>query len=255
MGCVVTDVLELLATTNPAFQLKTGTSELDSSERLFAGARGIETAGYARASHALPPITLRALEAVLKPEHTSLEIGGGQSTVVFAARVRRHICINPDRTANQLIREFLDAHALPSKHVELIAESSDTALPALRLDEPVDVALLDGNHSFPYPMIDWHYTDKLLRKGSLLVLDNVEINAVRILAEFLATDPAYRLVQRVTGKLRYDCFVFEKTADRVRHGWADQDINRHILARLFVQTTATTVLKRSVKLLKSLNRR
>ena len=246
----MTDVLDLLRIENPAFQLRTGTAELPSSERLFAGARGVDTSGYARASHALPPATLAALARLVQPQHATLEVGGGQSTIVFAARARTHVCINPDVTSNRLIAEFLARHGLPSECVEFVAESSDVALPTLRRTEPIDVALLDGNHSFPFPMVDWHYTDKLLRKGSLLVIDNVEINAVRILVEFLATDPAYQLRERVTKKLRYDCFIFEKVADTVEYGWARQAINRRPLGRLFARSAATILARRAAALLR-----
>ena len=45
-------------------------------------------------------------------------------------------------------------------NVEFLGESSDVALPPLAPGAPVDVALMDGNHSFPFPMLDFHFIDR-----------------------------------------------------------------------------------------------
>lgn len=226
------EILALLARENPLFQLKSQTEDLKSSELLFRDGGGMETAQFARASAALPPDSLAAVADLLRPEHTTLEIGGGHSTVAFAAVVEQHYCINPDRTANNLVREFLARHDLWRDNVEFIGESSDVALPSLVPEAPIDVALMDGNHSFPFPMLDFHYVDRHLRVGSMLVLDNVEINSVRMLAEFLSLEPAYRLVRKVRDSPHYDCYVYEKVVDQVVCGWGDQGINRDRLQDL-----------------------
>ena len=220
------ETLALLKRENPLFQLRSQTQELDSSERLFRDGGGMETGQYARASAALPSDSLEAVSRLLRPEHTTLEIGGGHSTVVFAAAVAKHYCINPDRTANQLVREFLENHDLWRDNVEFLGESSDVALPSLVPDAPVDVALMDGNHSFPFPMLDFHFIDRHLRAGSILVIDNVEINSVRMLADFLSMEPAYRLVSKVRDSPHYDCYTYEKVLDQVVCGWSDQGINQ-----------------------------
>ncbi len=236
-------VLELLRRENPLFQLQTGNAELPSSERLFAEHGGAETRGFARASAALPPDSLAAVHGLLRPGHTTIEIGGGHSTVAFATAVARHICVNPDRTANEMVRGFLEQNGLWRDNVEFHGESSDAVLPTLEVAGGFDVALMDGNHSFPFPMLDWHFLDRHLHRGSLLVIDNVEINAVRMLTEYLDREPAYRLLERVRGSHRYDCYIYEKIQDRVVAGWNDQAINRRALASLFFDTALTASWK------------
>jgi predicted O-methyltransferase YrrM len=238
-----TSSLELLAREDPQFQLETGIPDLPSSEDLFVAEGGTDTRRFARASAALPADSLAALEQLLGPDQSTIEIGGGQSTVVFAGAVARHVCVNPDRTANELVREFLEQHGLWRDNVEFLGEPSDIALPSLDVPDGFDVALMDGNHSFPFPMLDWHYIDRHLGRGSVLVVDNVEINTVRMLTAYLDGEPAYQLRERVRGSHRYDCYIYEKVRDRVVSGWGAQAINRTTLASLCVDASLTAMWK------------
>lgn len=235
--------LALLQRENPLFQLQTGNAALPSSEKLFVEQGGADTRQFARASAALPPDSLRAVHGLLTPHQHTIEIGGGHSTVVFADKVAHHTCVNPDRTANELVRGFLEEHALWRDNVTFHGESSDIVLPGLAPPNGYDVALMDGNHSFPFPMLDWHFIDRHMGAGSFLVIDNVEINAVRMLTEFLDREPAYRLIEKVRGSHRYDCYVYEKIQPRVVSGWNDQEINRTTLATLWFDATLTAAWK------------
>src|SRR5689334_19207115 len=105
-----TAVLELLARERPAFQLESGRPDLPSSEGFFFKNGGASTDGLVRASHALESETLRYLASIVRPGMTSLETGGGWSTVVLATSGAEHVTVNPDETANQLIAEFMDTH-------------------------------------------------------------------------------------------------------------------------------------------------
>ncbi len=62
---------------------------------------------------------------------------------------------HPDSIANKMIARFLEANDLPSNGVTFVEERSDQALPDLDLDQRVDVALIDGSHSFSLPIIDY----------------------------------------------------------------------------------------------------
>ena len=248
------DVVKLLETHNPSFQLKSGGPELPSSERLFAEHGAADTGHLPRASAALGLKALNAIETLLSPEHTTLETGGGQSTVVFAAKVKRHYCVNPDRTANELIVDFLQAHGLRTDHVTFLDATSDSALPSLDIADKIDVVQLDGSHSFPIPMIDWYYTNKHLRAGGRMIIDNVEINAVRMLTEFLNMEPSYRLLRRLSRSPFYNCFIYEKVKDETSVGWGDQRINNATLWRLFIHSALGQILRPIQRLRKRIRR-
>ena len=216
-------LIELLEREKPMFQVQSGTKEFPSSERFFVeGARS--TARFARACHVVSKEVLKYLASITKPNSVTLETGGGYSTVVFAVCSHRHICVNPDVTANEMIMSFLQKHGYAHEHLEFMEDSSDRGLPRLELEESVDVALIDGNHSFPFPIIDWHYIDGLLRTGSKILIDDTHIKSVRIVSDFLLSEPSYKHITTVG-----TCTAFEKIDDTRVIGWADQRINMDLM--------------------------
>ncbi|MBW8034425.1 MAG: class I SAM-dependent methyltransferase [Planctomycetes bacterium] len=248
-------LIDILLDEKPAFQIQSGNKDVASSEALLFEASALDTSGLKRTSAALPEKSLRYLDSILSPGQVTIEIGGGQSTVLFASKVKKHYCINPDHTANVLIREYLESKGYNHDNLVFIEESSDLAYLKLSMDENIDVALLDGNHSFPFPMVDWHYVNKYLRSGSYLLVDNVEITAVKILTEYLNMEPAYRLIKRVYDSSRYDCYCYEKILDDVTIGWKDQCINQTTLARLSLRTMATKFTQKLVDLINIFRKR
>ena len=66
----------------------------------------------------------------------------------------------------------------------MIAKSEDV-LPNLELDAELDLIIVDGNHAFPAPMVDWFYMTRHLRTGGVLVVDDVELWTGAVLADFL----------------------------------------------------------------------
>ena len=96
-------------------------------------------------------------------------------------------------------------------------ESSDTGLVNLELTDKVDVALIDGNHSFPFPILDWHFIDGYLTVGSKLLLDDTQIFSVSIVSEFLSLEPSYHHIDTI-GR----CKIFEKVKDARTMGWLTQ---------------------------------
>jgi len=43
-------------------------------------------------------------------------------------------------------------------NLTFVNKPSEQYLPAVIQDGALDVVLIDGKHTFPWPMIDWHYT-------------------------------------------------------------------------------------------------
>src|SRR3546814_19856741 len=66
-----------------------------------------------------------------------------------------------------------------------------------------DRVLIDGSHAFPLPMVDCFYGASLLVAGGTLVVDDVNLPAVRVLKRFLDQDPRWvslRSDERRVGK-------------------------------------------------------
>jgi len=213
-------VLELLSRHKPAFQLKSGTAQLASSEGLLSR-NAVRTDHIDRASHACSMAVLEFLTSTLTADMTTIETGGGWSTCVFAGCAGKHYCVNPDVTANELVEGFLREHEIPCGHLHFMHGTSDAMLPTLAPDIVIDVAFIDGCHSFPLPVIDWYYIDLHMKQGAIVILDDTHINAVAVVRDFLATDPAYEKVRDI-GKAA----VFRKIRDARSVGWAGQPFNK-----------------------------
>jgi hypothetical protein len=71
-------------------------------------------------------------------------------------------------------------------------------------------------------MIHWHCTHPQLKVGGRLMLDNSSsVNTVRILCDFLLTDPNYRFDVKVG-----DCTVWTEVANNPMVGWGEQPLNQ-----------------------------
>jgi SAM-dependent methyltransferase len=138
------------------------------------------------------PGTLQFLADSVRVGDRTLEVGCGVSTVVFASCGAQHTAMSPapDEFANTVA--YCAQLGVDTEGLDYREGLSHDILPEFR--DELDVALIDGAHSFPYPIVDFHYVSRLLRPGGLLVLDDVPIPAVGILYHFLISEPAWRRV-------------------------------------------------------------
>jgi hypothetical protein len=122
----------------------------------------------------------------------TLETGLGASTIVFAARRSRHFCITPAADEIARMTAFCVENGVPTEQIHFVADYSELALPRLSLPE-LDLALIDGRHGFPAPMLDWFYTAKHLKIGGRLIVDDVHLWPVQLLVEYLSSSDAWRI--------------------------------------------------------------
>jgi hypothetical protein len=212
------EALETLERLGPRFHPDPASVDGALENQFTTGPREMEGAGGT--SYAIGRAVLRYLAALPTSPGASVESGCGYSTVVLANVYATHVSVNPDLSSNRLVREFTELHCGPTglRHVEA---SSDQGLPKLAADGcRFDLALIDGNHSHPFPLLDFHYMDTMLNVDGLLLIDNTEIDGVQELTEYLEFEPAYR-TERVIG----NCAVYRKVADR-QLGWKSQVIRR-----------------------------
>jgi Methyltransferase domain len=140
------------------------------------------------------PSTLEAVRAAAKNGDSTIEIGVGASTVVFAASGADHIAISPDVKEHELVRAYCDRIGVDRSRVRFVEGLSDDALPSLLgRDRTIDVAFVDGAHSFPIPVIDWYYVTRSLKVGGKLLLDDIPIPAVGQIFRHMKLEPDWRL--------------------------------------------------------------
>jgi hypothetical protein len=114
----------------------------------------------------------------------TMEVGIGLSTVLFTALGCDHMCITLVGDEASRVREYCGAQGIDDTTLEIAVGPSDEVLPSLR-PGPLELFFIDGGHGFPSPMIDFHYGARWLAKGGLLVVDDLQLAAPAVLADFL----------------------------------------------------------------------
>jgi predicted O-methyltransferase YrrM len=80
------------------------------------------------------------------------------------------------------------------KLLELREEPSEIALPQLLRENTVlDVAVIDGWHTFDHALVDFFYVNKMLRVGGVVVLDDASMPSVGKLVDHILTYGCYRV--------------------------------------------------------------
>ena len=180
------------------------------------------------ANWSVAPDVLQYLADLVKPGMNTLETGAGQTTVAFALGGANHVCITPDTVQAEKIRGYLSALGA-TVSVRFIHKSSDEALPAVRdIAEQLDVVLIDGAHRFPFPILDWYYTQARVPVGGRMIVDDYKMPSVRILYDFLQGEDEWELTQA------FETTAFFRRAKETVSiwDWADQRINKPHLDRV-----------------------
>jgi hypothetical protein len=140
------------------------------------------------------PGTLMAIQRIVKPGDATFEIGVGASTVVFVAAGAWHTAVSPDPAEHELIRLYCKKIGLDDARLKFIVGRSDDVVPTrFSPERALDVALVDGSHSFPLPVIDWHYLVRALKIGGKMLLGDISIPAVAPIFRHMRQEPAWRL--------------------------------------------------------------
>jgi hypothetical protein len=193
------------------------------------------------------------LERQLRPGMATLETGAGASTIVFAASGAEHEAVTPDAAERARIEAECERRGISTASVAFRIGPSHEVIPSLE-PRPLDLALIDGAHGFPYPILDWWHLAPRLRVGALLMLDDAYMPPVRGLLEFLDADPRWE----VGGAVSDRTVVVRKLAEGVPpFDWAGERLGgrmsfrylppaRRVRAALEHRFAGTRVGRRSV---------
>jgi hypothetical protein len=165
---------------------------------------------------------LEWLERNVTAEMTTLETGSGASSIVFAASGARHTVVSPAPGEHERIRSWCAEHGVSTERVAFLAQSSDAALTGGWSAEPLDLALLDGAHLFPFPALDWFFAAQSLRIGGRVVLDDAYLPSVAMVVRFLRASPSWEL----EGAISYRTVCFRKLDDEVGYDSLGQRFDR-----------------------------
>ncbi len=161
-----------------------------------------------------------------QPLHWSMETGCGKTTILLSILSDNHHVFAYDDRAEERssVAYYSNCPMFRSDRTTLIPGPTQQTLPAFSFTQPVDLALLDGPHAYPYPELEYYYVYQRLRAGALLVVDDIHIPTVHRLFTFLREDEMFRVahVERTTAFLvRTTAPVFFPLGD----GWEFQAFN------------------------------
>ncbi len=163
---------------------------------------------------------LEWLEDAVQPGMQTLETGSGASTLVFAARGAEHEAVTPSADEEERFREECKRRGIDASRVRFTIGLSHDVLPRLAARE-LDLALLDGAHGFPYPVLDWWYIAPQLKVGGRLLIDDAYMPPVRVLVDALRAQPAWEVGESVG----YRTVVVRKLAEGLPpFDWAGERI-------------------------------
>jgi Methyltransferase domain len=153
---------------------------------------------------------LEWLERTVQPGWATLETGAGLSTLVLASRGAIHEAVTPSQDESERISVEAERLGISLEHVRFRIASSHEELPRWE-PRSLDLALLDGAHGFPYPILDWWYVAPHLKRGGYLLLDDAYMDAVSHVVDFLRSRPAWH----VEGAVGYRTLVVRKLEDEL----------------------------------------
>jgi len=160
--------------------------------------------------HGINPTFARYLLDHVKPGMKTLETGAGISTLVFAMRNAEHCAVTPSADEAAAIQRYASRAEISLDRVKFLIDQSDRYLPGCELTD-LEIVLLDGKHAFPWPIIDWFYTADRLVTGGLMMLDDSNLPAVRVVVDFLKVDRRWKFQAKPGG----NTVVFRKCASGI----------------------------------------
>jgi predicted O-methyltransferase YrrM len=161
----------------------------------------------------------RFLADRFRPGTRTLETGCGVSTVLLTVLGAEHVCVTPGADERAAIETHLADRGIDASTLRFEQAASHEALPRLLAEGgELDLVLVDGGHGFPMPILDWFYAGSLLRRGGVLVADDIGLPAVRMLVDVLDRDPRWR---RVAGSGKWAAWE-RQSSGPLAEDWTEQ---------------------------------
>ena len=180
--------------------------------------------------HGAGSLTGEVLDAIARhassrPIRRSVETGTGKSTLVLSHCSDLHtVFAMDDRDLGGSLQRVQESALLRSEVVRFVVGPTQRTLASHVFDAPIDLAMLDGPHGYPFPELEYYFIYPHLATGALLIVDDIHIPTVFNMFAFLREDAMYRLIEVVATTaffVRTDARVFDPFGD----GWWLQKYN------------------------------
>ena len=173
---------------------------------------------------------MAAVMAAMQPIRFSMETGSGKTTLLFSHLSESHTVFSLDSGTGS-VANVIDSPLFEAGAVEYIVGPTQRTLPGHGFAGPVDVALLDGPHGYPFPDLEYFFVYPHIRSGGVLMLDDIHIPTIRRMFEILAADAMWE-VEAVVGHLAVLRRTDHSAVRPEEDGWWKQGYNAPLVARV-----------------------
>lgn len=171
----------------------------------------------------------KALRALVRHASTrkitcSVETGSGASTLLLSHLADWHIAFTVDSGSGSL-ENVRRSPLFRPEAVTVVEGPTQLTLPRYQFTEPVQFALIDGPHGFPFPDLEYYYLYPHVELGGTLVVDDLQIRTIHNMFDFLVVDDMWSLEEIVDTTaffVRTNAPTFPPTGD----GWWLQNYNK-----------------------------
>ena len=169
-----------------------------------------------------------ARHAARRPVAHSAETGTGKSTLLLSQLSAHHVVFALDDTGSgDSLASVLASPLLRRETVEVVAGPTQRTLPGHGVTGPLDFALIDGPHGFPFAHLEYYYLYQHLAPDAVLVLDDVHIRNVNDLFRFVRADAMFELLE-VVHTTAFFRRTDAPTFSAVQDGWWEQRYNLRV---------------------------
>lgn len=182
--------------------------------RLPAGWHGSGTVGSA---------VLDALQRRAPRGGASMETGTGLTTLLLSHLSATHLVFTKDDEGDGDSLAAVRSSPLLGDGVTFVVGPTQRTVPGHEFG-PLDLAILDGPHAYPFPDLEYWAVYPHIKVGGLLVVDDVQIPTINNLFRFLRVDAMWELLDLV----ETTAFFRRTTAPTFNpfgDGWHDQGYN------------------------------
>jgi len=176
-----------------------------------------------------PTEVLREIEALL-PQNMkySAETGCGKSTILFSNTSERHVVFALDDRydENSSVTYYENCPVTNLSSIETVFGSTQLTLPYYKHSLKYDAVLIDGPHGWPFPELEYYYFYPHIATGGLLIVDDLCIPTIGRMADILAEDKMWDLVNVAGGNTGIFRRTSEDCFDPYADGWFEQVYNR-----------------------------
>jgi hypothetical protein len=163
-----------------------------------------------------------------RPVYHSMETGSGKTTLLFSHLSRDHKVFAVNFSGGVDTESISLVRASPlfnAATVEYIEGPTQRTLPKYQFEHPLQLALIDGPHGYPFPDMEYYYIYPHMEENGVLIVDDIHIPTIRHLFDFLKEDDMFRLVE-VVDKSAFFVRTNAPLFDPYQDGWWLQNYNK-----------------------------